>query len=465
MMKDNIIGYQLDRDRDYGTPVAEHAASARDAALAAEVVEKAKSHIIDTLAAIVSGSALEAGRAGQTYARSVGGREDASILGTRLRVPIVEAALANGMAAHADESDDSHEESLTHPGCGVLPAALAAADLFGGTGEEFLRAVVLGYEMTIRFGMAFGADMTMAKSSKASHAYGPLMGAGYAAGSLMKFDAPQFRALLNYLGQEASGLTTWRLDKAHTLKSYVFAGMPATNGVKAAALVRSGFSGGGDALAMADRNILDSICSRPAPAALVDRLGSHYVILEADIKKYPVGFPIAAPVAAVEAALAKGLSARDIERIEVRYDEHWYTVIGDASRMPDVNLRYCLAATIVDGGMTFHAAHDAQRMDDPDVVEMGKRITLLGPPAGQDRFDVTVDFYTINGQSLRIVQDRNVRGRYENPMTPVEVDAKALDLLCTVQKKADALELIEGVRRIEGVGDIRQLIAVATRSD
>jgi 2-methylcitrate dehydratase PrpD len=87
--------------------------------------------------------------------------------------------------------------------------------------------------------------MTFKNSSLSSHAYGPLFGGGYAAGALLRFNEEQFRILLNYLAQEASGLTAWRLDQRHTLKSYVFGGMPASNAVKAAAIVRAGFTGAG----------------------------------------------------------------------------------------------------------------------------------------------------------------------------------------------------------------------------
>ena len=109
------------------------------------------------------------------------------------------------MAAHADESDDSHEDSQTHPGCGVVPAALAAAEVCRSSGRALIAATVLGYEATIRFATAIGSGMTFKASSMSSHAYGPLFGAGYAAGALMRFDEAKFLALLNYLAQEASG--------------------------------------------------------------------------------------------------------------------------------------------------------------------------------------------------------------------------------------------------------------------
>jgi 2-methylcitrate dehydratase PrpD len=145
-----IVSVPTPASPSFGTAVARYAAQVANQRLPAMVVERAKCHILDTLAAIVSGAAMEAGRAGQSYAASLGGKAVASILGTDLCAPLVEAALAHGMAAHADESDDSHEQSQTHPGCGVIPAAIVVAEQQGSSSLAFLHAVVLGYEMTIR---------------------------------------------------------------------------------------------------------------------------------------------------------------------------------------------------------------------------------------------------------------------------------------------------------------------------
>ena len=377
-----------------------------------------------------------------------------------MRAPLVEAAFANGMASHADESDDSHEDSQTHPGCGVVPAALAAAEESGSTGSELLAATVLGYEMTTRFAQAIGSAMTFKASSLSSHAYGPLFGAGYAAGALMKFDEARFMALLNYLAQEASGLTTWRLDERHTLKSYVFAGMPASNGIKAAALVRAGFTGGGDVLDPSNRNMLDAICPQPRPEALTVHLGERYSIMETDIKKYSVGYPIASPIAALEKIIGQSnLRAEEVERIRVYYNDDWYKVVGDKTLMPDVNLRYCLVVTLQDGHMTFDASHDAERMGSASVRSLGERIDFLGPKPGQDRFAVTIEVDAKNG-TLTGFQDRNVPGRYENPMSQQDVESKALELMSPIIGDAQARSAIELIDRLESLTDLDALVSV-----
>ncbi len=447
----------------YGTHIARHAAGACSRQLPPEVMDHAKLHILDTLAAIVSGAGLEAGRAGRRYAEAVGGAPQASLLGTHVRAPLVEAALANGMAAHADESDDSHEESQTHPGCGVVPAAIVAAEQRRSSGQDFLRAVVLGYDMTTRFAQALGSGMSFKHSSLSSHAYGPLMGAGYAAGALMGFDEGGFRVLLNYLAQEASGLTTWRLDERHTLKSYVFGGMPASNAVKAAALVRSGFSGGGDVLDRTGRNMLDAISPDPRPDALIQGLGMRYAILETDIKKYPVGYPIAAPLAALEKIVAAHpFDPGEVKEVRVYYHEDWYKVIGDESRMPDVNLRYCLAAALLDGSLTFEASHDADRMTTREVVDLGGRIAMLGPLPHLDRFAARVEI-VLGDRVFGAEQGRNVLGRAENPMSKTEVQAKALELMNPVIGETAARQAVELVDRLNQVADMGELIACLRR--
>src|ERR1700674_4629729 len=125
-------------------------------ALPAEIAEHAKHHLLDTLASMISGSELPPGQAALRYIRAHGGKGPATIAGTMLTASPVDAALANGVMAHADETDDSHNASRSHPGCAVVPAALAAGEQFGIDGARFLRAVTLGYDIGTRVVLAMG---------------------------------------------------------------------------------------------------------------------------------------------------------------------------------------------------------------------------------------------------------------------------------------------------------------------
>ena len=111
--------------------------------LPAEVAARAKNHIVDTFAAIVSGSRLVPGKRILAYVKPLGGARDAGVIGTRHVTTVLNAALANGTCGHADETDDTHPPTRTHPGTSVVPAALAVAEQHALGGELMLRAVVL----------------------------------------------------------------------------------------------------------------------------------------------------------------------------------------------------------------------------------------------------------------------------------------------------------------------------------
>jgi len=96
--------------------------------------EVAKHHILDTIAAIVSGSRLKPGELAIKFVRAQGGTSEAQVIGADFRTTAINAAMANGFMAHADETDDSHAPSLTHPGCAIVPAALAMAERENASG-------------------------------------------------------------------------------------------------------------------------------------------------------------------------------------------------------------------------------------------------------------------------------------------------------------------------------------------
>src|ERR1700722_164588 len=124
--------------------LALHIARAKSIELPLFVRERAKIHFLDSIAAVVSGSAMPAGKAGASWldavVREVSG--PCADVGTEQTTIPFASALANGMSAHADETDDSHADSLSHPGCAVAPAVLAVGEETGASGEDVLRSFV-----------------------------------------------------------------------------------------------------------------------------------------------------------------------------------------------------------------------------------------------------------------------------------------------------------------------------------
>jgi 2-methylcitrate dehydratase PrpD len=437
--------------------LSDYIARALSLPLPEAVFEKARQHILDTLAAMVSGTRLMPGRTAIGYAAPLGGQPESSIVGTPLLTSAVNAALANGMLAHADETDDSHAPSRTHPGCAVIPAALAIAERTHTSGEKFLRAVVLGYDVCARLNYALGAE-AFAAASRSTHSFGGGFGAGAAAGALLGLDAVQVRHLLSYCAQQASGVGCNVRDQDHIEKAFDFGGMPARNGVAAATMVAHGFTGVDDVF-RGERNFFAAYASEPNAAKLAEALGERFEILDTNIKKWSVGSPAQSALDALSHLMESAKpEARDIAAIRVHLPTRSARTVDNAP-MPDVNVQHLLALLLVDGSLTFDTVHDHARMDDPAVLAVRRKIELVPSEelmTARPRRQAIVEIDLQDGRRLSH-RTRAVRGTADNPMTQGEVEAKALDLMAAVLGSDGAKKLVEACRTIEYVQDMCEL--------
>src|SRR5712691_4565576 len=359
--------------------LSEYIATAADRALPAPVVAKTKHHILDTLAAILSGSRLRAGRLAAGYAARLAGAPEATVLGTSLVVPAEAAALANAMAAHADETDDSHLGGRFHPGCGIVPAAFAVAEQQDHTGSELIQAVALGYDVGARLNMSLGYANPNNAKGHSTHSLGAAFGAAAAAAALLRFNAQQVRHVLSYAAQQASGVPYWHRDSEHVEKAFDFGGMGARNGVAGALMVAAGFSAVDDAFS-GRNHFYTAFGEKPQPNLLAHELGIKFEIMAATIKKWCVGSPIQAVLDATTALVAKHrLRAGDVRAIRITMPDDRMHIVDNRS-MPDVCVQYQVAIAIVDGTVSFAAGHDEARMTDPAVQAVRSRIELIPSP-------------------------------------------------------------------------------------
>ena len=437
--------------------LSDYATAALARPLPAEVAEKSKCHLLDTLAAMVSGSRLPPGRRAVAYVRAQGGRRQATVVGSRCITTAVNAALANGMSAHADETDDSHIGGRFHPGCAVLPAALATAELADRDGPSLLRALALGYDVGARFVMALGLGDAYARPHS-THSLGGLFGAAAAAGALLRLDARQMRFQLSYVVQQASGLAYWMRDPDHIEKAFDFGGMPARNAVAAATMAAAGFTGVEDPLAGA-RTFFEAFADTPRPDALVEGLGSRFEIMQASIKKWAAGAPIQAALDALETLIREHrVGAHDVAGLTVRLPDDRIHLVDDRD-VPNLCAQHLLAVLLRDGELGFRAAHDEARMRDPAILALRERIRLV-PDGALTRAlpprQAIVEIETRDGQRLAH-RARAVRGTPDNPMDLHEVQAKALDLLSPVLGAERAGALTGEIRRIERLASVRAL--------
>jgi 2-methylcitrate dehydratase PrpD len=439
------------------TRVAEHISTALSRPLPAQVAEKAKLHLLDTLAAILSGGHLPAGIAGARLARRLGGPTEALVIGTDAVVGAPQAALANAMAAHADETDDSHVGGRFHPGCAIVPAAMALAECGGRDGTALLRAIVLGYDIGARAVMALG--VRSADTARFStHSIGGNFGATAAAAALAGLDQRGAMHALSYAVQQTSGVPYWRRDADHIEKAFDFGGMGARNGVMAALMVQEGWTAV-EGVLTGSPSYLSAFAEAPCPEALDDGLGERFEIMEAAIKKWCVGSPIQAALDSLVALTeANALTPDDITELRaIMPDDRLHIV--DNRDMPDVCLQHLLAIALIDGTVGFAAAHDRARMQDGAVMSLrsrmkaipSKELTEARPPR-----QAIIEIDTRDGRRLRH-HTRAVLGTPANPMTRTQVVAKARDLIQPDLGPARTDALIEAVLDIDRLPDLRQL--------
>jgi 2-methylcitrate dehydratase PrpD len=440
-----------------------YCAAAPDRELPDAVQEKVRHHVLDTIAAMVSGAPMLPGRQAVSYVATQGGTPEASVPGTSLVTTATNAALAGGMLAHADETDDSHAASLTHPGCAVVPAALAMAQRRGSSGAELLRAVALGYDVGSRMSLSLHA-YDFREVGHSTHSFGPTFGAAVAAGALARLAERPVRHLLSYTAQQVSGVACWMRDPDHVEKAFDFGGMPARNGVTAATMVEHGFTGVEDVFS-GQRSFFVAydesarIGKAPVPERLVDGLGETFEIMNTNIKRWSVGSPIQAPLDGLFALVREeGLRAEDVERLDVRIYHHGATTV-DNRDLANICMQHLCALMLVDGNVPFASAHDQDRMSDPAVLEVRSRVHLHGDDemsAAMPSRQALLDLELRDGRQRR-VHVRAVRGTADDPMSRDEVDAKSFDLMAPVLGEQRAREVCDAVWELDDSSGISRL--------
>src|SRR5580698_1140229 len=436
--------------------LSQYMAAAASTALPTPALEQAKLHILDTLGAMVSGATLPPGKLAIAFARGYGGEKVATVVASDVVVGPIEAALANGILAHSDETDDSHAPSQSHQAAPVVAATLAAAEKFGVGGARLVQAVALGYDIGTRMTMTLGPDFQ--KAHRSTHAVAGGFGTAAASGCCAGLSEQQMRWLMDYTAQQSAGIASWQRDRDHIEKAFVFAGMSARNGVNAALLVQAGWTGVDDVLSGAD-NFFAAYGPQADPNKLVEALGTRFEIERTNIKKWTVGSPIQAPLDALWNLMqANKFKADDVQKIVVRVAKTEASVVNNRD-IPDICLQHMIAVMLIDGTASFAAAHDVNRMKDPEVLRQRAKVELVPDEELEKRLparEATVEVTLSGGRQLS-EHVSAVRGTAQNPMPREEVVAKCRDLMAPVlgAERYDALTKL--VLSLETQADLRAM--------
>ncbi len=438
-----------------------------------DVVRLARGFVLDGIGVALAGSTDECSRIVQAQIRQMGGKGEATVLGTALSVPLAKAALANGVAAHAMDYDDTQLSTskeavyglLTHPTTPVLAAALAVGQKNRISGKDLLLAYILGVEVECRI-----ADAIHPRHYQSGFHSTATMGGLGAAMATGKILGLKEEALIRTLGIAASMASGLR-ENFGTMTKPLHAGRAAENGVTAALLAQAGFTAAMNILE-ARRGFYNAMAGGYNESKIAGRLGRPYFMLEPgiSIKPYPSG-SLSHPAQDLILDLVKqnDLHAPDIESIEVGTNSNVPNAL--IYPMPKTALEgkfsipFCMAIAVLERKAGIAQFQD-QKVRDRKVIELMKRVTLVVDDElealGYDQVRSRIRIRLKDG---RIIEGRYdvARGHPEKPMNWTELGEKFYDCASLVLPRKNAEDAMGFVARLEQEPSLAPLLRALSK--
>jgi 2-methylcitrate dehydratase PrpD len=452
--------------------VASFVARTRYRDIPEDVVFLARGFILDGLGVALAGSTDECSRIVQSHIRRASGRGESSILGTSLAAPAPKAALANGVAGHAMDYDDTQLSTskeavyglLTHPTTPVLAAVLAIGEKEKTSGAEVVLAYVLGLEVECRIADAIHPRHYQSGFHSTATMGG--LGAAMAVGKLLHLKEEQLIRALGIAASMASGLR----ENFGTMTKPLHAGRAAENGVDAALLARDGFTAANNILE-ARRGFFNAMAGGYDESKISGRLGAPYFMKKPgiSIKPYPSG-SLSHPAQDLILDLVRqhDLRAADIERIDVGSNSNVPSAL--IYPMPKTALEgkfsipFCMAIAVLERKAGIAQFQD-RKVRDKKVIDLMKRVNLYVDDElerlGYDQVRSRVCIALKNGRSLEGRYDV-ARGHPEKPMSWTELGDKFRDCAALVLPDQTAVNVVELAARMEELKSLTPLIRALT---
>lgn len=437
---------------------ARYAAEFQKQALPAEVIHHAKRAVIDWYASLFPGLGTAPVQQLEEALADDLDHGRACLAGGRAATARA-AALIHGTAAHAAEVDDSFREAMYHPGAATIAAALAASQDAGASGLQFLRGVVLGYEVSTRIGVVLGRP-----HYRFWHSTGTVgcFGAAAAAGGLMALDEAAFAYALATAATFAAGLQqAFRMD---SMSKPLHAGRAAEAGVLAAQLARRGVTGSLDVLD-GEAGLGRAMSNGPDWSQVGATLGNDFHITRLTFKNHiGCGHTFAAIDGALALKARHGIAPGDIERVHVAtyrpaLDIACYTHPATANEAR-FSLPYVVATALAHGSVRL-AAYEPVRLDDPVTRALMERISVAVDPEldaafpGQRAARVLIE--TRDGRLLEHLQP-NRKGDPEEPLTDAELEGKFMELSSPVIGEERARVLLDRLWMLDSSETMRDSV-------
>ena len=443
--------------------IAEFTAGLKFDRIPRPALETTKAAVLDCLGVALAGSEEQDAKICAEIAHQEGAKAESTVFGRRFKSSAIDAAFANGTAAHAMDFD--HSFTLTgQPTAPIIPAVFALGEALGAHGRQIVEAYVAGFETTAK--LVFSLRDATQDSWHAPSNLG-VFGASVACAKLLGLDASRVQMVLGIAASMSGGVVA----NFGTMTKPLHVGLAARNGVTAARLAQSGFTANPQAIE-ARSGFYDAFYhGSPVDARPIEELGKSYA-LETDgirIKPYPCGGLTHPTIdATLELCARHGITAEMIESVDAAVTKNTYSRIAFRVPQNGIQGRFCmpylLARAVIDGKIGVDVFTD-EAVRDQKVLRLGEKVEM--------RFDPNLKGNSPGGRPCRVTirlkngavyscEKEHAKGSPEVPLTEEERAAKFTECARRVLSSEDAgraRELIAGLENLKSVGPLCQLLA------
>jgi len=441
--------------------------------LGLKAVEQTRHLLLDYLGVAVGGSQMESSQAVYRMLENSAANGPCTVLGTAMHAAPGNAALANGTASHGVELDDTHQAGSIHLGVVMFSTAIALSETLPGiSAEQFIPAVVAGYEVAARLGMALQPKYHYELGFHPTATCG-VFGAAVTAAKLMGLSEEQMLFAVGIAGSMAAGSLEFLADGAWTKRLHP--GLAAQNGILAANLAASGFRGPRTIIEGRD-GFLSGYSRKPLPNVVTKNLGKTYEILHTAVKPHACCRYMQSPIdGLIELARKNDIHPDEVQRVEVAVLRAGWPLVCEPRKrkyapentvdaqfsMPfgaAIALTYRDASLDQFTGGAFHL---------PKIRKLMAKVVLEKNDLIEKKFPV--EWATIVKVRLKNGKEFNKhvrfpRGDPENPLTWEELSQKFRSLAGRVLSPGQCDQIIRRVSRIESSAPLREIWKLAARA-
>ena len=443
---------------DVTARIARFVVDTRYEGIPSKALETAKAAVLDCLGVALAGSREESAKICAQIARQEGAKEEATVIGQKLKTSALHAAFANGTAAHALDFDHSFT-LMGQPTAPIIPAVFSLGESMGAGGRQLLEAYVAGFEVTGK--LAFSLRDSTHDGWHAPSTLGSF-GAAVACAKLLRLTSSQVEMALGITASMASGVVA----NFGTMTKPLHVGLGARNGVLAAKLAQSGYTANAQALE-GGVGFYDMFHqAAPIHNQPLEELGQSYALISEGlrIKPYPCGGLTHPAIDAVLDFRAKhGITPEMVEAIDVDVAKHTFDRI--VFRVPQTGLQgksstpYLLSRAVIDGKVFLEAFTDSA-VRDQNVSKLAERIQMRLDPNLKRSDDGSrpcrVTLRLKNGQTYSR-EVFHAKGSREVPMSPDELKAKFTACARQAISESGTRRALDYVEHLETSEDIRPL--------